>query len=523
MLKAYHSRDENDPKQVLTIDSGSSDSVMISNTSEQNNDVQSKEEFHGQVRLQNSQILGDLNAKLAHLSPDESCDVEALIKGYGNLFPDVPSRTDVIEHDVDVGDSSPIKQNPYRMNPFKHEAMRNEIAYMLENNIIERSSSPWSSPCLLVPKSDGSYRFCTDFRKVNAVTKTDSYPIPRVDDCIDQVGNAVYVTKFDLLKGYWQVPLTERAKEISAFVTPDGFFQYTVMPFGMKNSAATFQRLVNSVVSGLDGCAAYIDDIVVYSESWSEHVERIRALFERLSLANLTINLAKSAFGKATVTFLGYEVGNGKVCPVTVKVDSILNFPRPHDRKQLMRYLGMIGYYRKFCRNFSSVAAPLTNLLKKNVAFAWTDECQQSFDALKAILSDDPVLVAPKFTEPFSIQVDASDFAVGAVLLQTGVDSMYHPVCYFSKKFDVHQRNYSTVEKEALALIMALNHFDVYISNSPYTVVVYTDHNPLVFISRMKNKNQRLLRWSLLLQNYNLDIRHIRGKHNVVADALSRV
>ena len=191
------------------------------------------------------------------------------------LFPDTPSRTDQVLHDVDVGSATPIKQHPYRVNPLKLEIMRKEVAYMLENDLIEASSSEWSSPCVLVPKPDGTYRFCTDFRQVNKVTKSDSYPIPRVDDCVDRVGNAKFVSKLDLLKGYWQVPLTTRAKEISAFATPDGLYQYKVMPFGMKNAPATFQRLINTVISGLEGCSAYIDDVVVYSDTWEEHLKHL--------------------------------------------------------------------------------------------------------------------------------------------------------------------------------------------------------------------------------------------------------
>ena len=180
----------------------------------------------------------------------------------------MPRQTTLVSHDVEVGDSRPIKQHPYCVNPVKLEVMKKEIDYMLSNGIIEPSHSEWSSPCLLVDKGDGGYRFCTDFRKVNLVTKADSYPIPRIEDCIDKVGSSQYVSKFDLLKGYWQVPLTPRAREISAFVTPAGFYQYRVMPFGMKNAPATFQRMIHQVIDGLEGCEGYIDDIIVFSDTW---------------------------------------------------------------------------------------------------------------------------------------------------------------------------------------------------------------------------------------------------------------
>jgi hypothetical protein len=180
---------------------------------------------------------------------------------------DVPKKTTAACHDVIVGDEVPIKQHLYRLNPLKLQYLRSEVKYMVDNDIIETSKCDWSSPCILVPKPDGTYRLCTDFRKVNSVTKTDSYPFPRIDDCIDKIGSAKFVSKFDLLKGYWQVPLTERAKEISAFVTPDGLFQYKVMPFGMKNAPATFQRMIHFLLHGLQGCEAYIDDAIIYSDT----------------------------------------------------------------------------------------------------------------------------------------------------------------------------------------------------------------------------------------------------------------
>lgn len=282
----------------------------------------------------------------------------------------MPSQTHVLQHDIDVGDNAPIKQHPYRVNPEKRRRLQHQVDYMLLHSIAEPSSSSWSSPCLLAIKSDGSDRFCTDFRKVNNVTKPDCHPLPRMEDCVDNVGSAAYVSKLDLLKGYWQVPLTPRAQEISAFVTPDAFLQYKVMPFGVRNAPATFQRLVNRVLGGVPGCEAYLDDIVVHSVSWDEHIEQLNLVFQRLAEANLTINLAKCEFAKATVVYLGKIVGGGAVKPVQAKIEAIASFPVPFTRRELQRFLGMAGYYRSFCKNFSAVAAPLTDLLspkKKNV------------------------------------------------------------------------------------------------------------------------------------------------------------
>ena len=222
---------------------------------------------------------------------------------------------------VDVGDSAPIKQHPYRVSPMKKELLDKEVQYMLKNDIIEESQSNWSSPCILVPKHDSGFRFCTDFRKVNVKTKSDSFPIPRIDDCIDQIGNAKFVSTFDMLKGYWQVPLTHRAREISAFVTPSGLYQYKVMPFGMKNAPATFQRMVNKLVRDND--------------NWSDHIHQIKRFFQEMREAKLSINLMKSEFGKATVKYLCHIVGQGQVRPLDAKVQTIAKFPIPTYKKNL--------------------------------------------------------------------------------------------------------------------------------------------------------------------------------------------
>ena len=239
MLKPYVDRDSTVTVHPVNVVTSDPDEV-VSSCSENFN-------LPGTAKLMNSDILQDLDSKLSHLLPSQHQDLEHLLQEFEHLFPDVPTRTDKIYHDVDVGDATPVKQHPYRLNPANQKYLHQEIKYLLENDFIEPSKSNWSSPCILVPTPDGTYRRCTDYRKVNNVTKSDTFPIPRIDDCIDRIGRAEYVTKFDLLKGFWQVPLTDRAKEISAFVTPDGLFQYKVAAFGMKNSPATFQRLINDV------------------------------------------------------------------------------------------------------------------------------------------------------------------------------------------------------------------------------------------------------------------------------------
>ena len=528
MLKAYHEKPK--PELVtlnnrLGLESPTHSKDCVGQVAEKEEDTESEVRLGNDqqpIKLQNSQILNDLGTKLSHLPSLQRKELAEVITQYREVFPDVPSKTNLIEHDVDVGDSAPIKQHPYRVSPMKKELLDKEVQYMLENDIIEESQSNWSSPCILVPKHDGGFRFCTDFRKVNDKTKSDSFPIPRIADCIDQIGNAKFVSTFDMLKGYWQVPLTQRAREISAFVTPSGLYQYKVMPFGMKNAPATFQRMVNKLVRDIDGCEGYIDDVVIFSDNWSDHIRQIERFFQIMREAKLTINLMKSEFGKATVKYLGHIVGQGQVRPLDAKIQTIVKYPIPTSRKELARFLGMAGYYRNFCLNFSEIAAPLTNLLSKKVKFVWTDDCQMAFDKVKLLLQKSPVLKSPDYEKPFKLIIDSSDVGTGSVLVQEASDGLDHPVSYFSKKFLKYQKNYSVVEKETLGLVLALEHFDVYLGSTPFKIKVYTDHNPLTFLKTMKNKNQRLVRWSLALQEYNLEIQHIPGSENVVADALSR-
>ena len=424
MLKAYHEKPK--PELVtlnnrLGLESPTHSKDCVGQVAEKEEDTESEvrlENDQQPIKLQNSQILNDLGTKLSHLPSVQRKELAEVITQYREVFPDVPSKTDLIEHDVDVGDSAPIKQHPYRVSPMKKELLDKEVQYMLENDIIEESQSNWSSPCILVPKHDGGFRFCTDFRKVNDKTKSDSFPIPRIADCIDQIGNAKFVSTFDMLKGYWQVPLTRRAREISAFVTPSGLYQYKVMPFGMKNAPATFQRMVNKLVRDIDGCEGYIDDVVIFSDNWSDHIRQIKRFFQIMREAKLTINLMKSEFGKATVKYLGHIVGQGQVRPLDAKIQTIVKFPIPTSRKELARFLGMAGYYRNFCLNFSDIAAPLTNLLSKKVKFVWTDDCQMAFDKVKLLLQKSPVLKSPDYEKPFKLIIDSSDVGTGSVLVQ---------------------------------------------------------------------------------------------------------
>ena len=471
---------------------------------------------------ENTRSLSDLDSFLSHLTQEQRDSLKGVINNYPEICQDVPGRTSLLEHDVDIGDAKPVRQPPYRVDSNKLKIINKEVDYMLKCGLIVPSKSPWSSPVVLVRKEDGQYRMCFDYRKVNNVTKHDCFPLPRIEDCIDKVGSSNYISKLDLLKGYWQVGLTRRAQEISAFVTTNGLYECTVMPFGMRNAAATFQRLMNLILRDIEGCAVYIDDIIIFSKTWQEHLQILERVLKAISEAGLVVNLKKCDFAKARVVYLGHEIGYGKVLPKESNVEAILNFPTPRNVRGVRSFLGLAGYYRRFVQNFSDIVGPLTSLLKKGVKFQWGEECKQAFERIKYIITSYPILRSPDFDKQFCLATDASDSGVGAVLLQEFGGEL-HPIAYFSRKLNTAQRNYSTIEKEALSLVLAFSHFEVYVNSGDKPVVVYTDHNPLVFLNKFRNKNARLTRWSLFFQDKLFEIKHIKGKMNIVPDRLSRI
>ena len=523
IMKPYHSREpeEDSPTTVPVCVIGMESGPI---TPEEESDI----DFlfpSPKGRPSNSQVMSNLDEYFSSLPPSQQSDLKQLLLDFSDITGDLPGRCNTIQHDITLisKDIQPIRQPYHRLSPIKKELMNKEVDYLLEHHLAEPSISPWASPCLLTSKPDGSSRFCTDYRQVNKVTVPDSYPLPLIEDLIDSVGVAKWVTTIDLLKGYYQIPLSDEARVISAFITPFGLYQYTVMPFGLSNAPATFQRAINYVIQDLEGTAAYLDDLVVTSDDWAQHLTRLRRLMGRLQEAGFTINLAKSTFGRSTVVYLGHEVGNGKVRPKRANVEAILGFPVPTTRKSLMRFLGMAGFYRRFCRNFSTLAAPLTDLTSSSVPFRWTPACDQAFRILKVFLSSEPVVWTPDHSRPFHLQVDASGVGVGAVLLQSDPErDILHPVAYYSAKLKKHQLSYSTIEKEALALVKALQRFECYLHHGPPPTKIFTDHNPLAFLTTMKNKNQRILRWALLTQPFDLEVHHIKGVDNLIADTLSR-
>ncbi len=305
----------------------------------------------------------DMNALL---SDAQKKDLHHLIGKFSDVFSPIPGRTQVLQHDIRTPPGTVVRQRPYRVPEARRHAIEEEVQEMLRLGVIEPSRSPWSSPIVMVPKPDGTLSFCNDFRRLNEVSEFDGYPMPRVDELLDRLGGTRYISTLDLTKGYWQVPLTEEAKPKTAFSTPSGHWQYRVLPFGLHGAPATFQRMMDILLRPHQSyAAAYLDDVVVHSESWEEHLAQLRRVLLELWRAGLTANPRKCHLALFDARYLGFQVGRGLIRPQEKKVTAILSAPQPTTKTQVRAFLGLAGYYRCFIPNFSSLASPLTDLTRK--------------------------------------------------------------------------------------------------------------------------------------------------------------
>ena len=457
------------------------------------------------------------------LTQDQQQELKLLINKYYKVFSNKPGIAKGVMHRIHTGNAPPQAVSPYRVTgPYK-DKVRKELDEMLRENIIVPSSSPWSSPIVLVDKPDGSVRFCVDYRKLNLVTTPDAYPMPRLDNLIETIGGCRYISSLDLVKGFWQVRIDPRDQEKTAFCSPFGLFEFRVLSFGLRNSPATFQRLMDRTLEGLsDFTVAYIDDIGVFSNTWEDHLNHLEVVLQRLSAVGLTVKASKCQLGSPEIKYLGHMVGGGVIKPLEAKIEAISDWPRPNTKKKVRSFLGLVGYYRKFIPRFSEMAAPLTELTRKKTDdhVPWTSDCEEAFQKLKEALIHHPVLRAPDFDREFIVYTDASNTGVGAVLCQADDNGDQHPVSYLSKKLQKGERHLATVEKECLAIVFAVQKLSPYIWGRHF--VLCTDHSPLQWLKTMKTHNSKLMRWAMMLQDFDFEVKVVKGTMNCVADALSR-
>ena len=478
-----------------------------------------KEEWNFEKEIEKS-------VKSSVLSPQQILELKDLLREFEDCFapnPMAPGTTDKVTHSIDTGNATPIKAHPARMSPPEQEVVKKTIDGMMEAGVIRPSRSPWSSRIVLARKKDGSPRFCVDYRRLNDATVKDSYPLPYQQDLMDNLANAKYFSTIDMASGYWQIPLSEDAIQKTAFTSRFGLYEYLVMPYGLTNAPATFQRMMDLVLVGLTWveCLVYMDDIIIFSETWEEHLIRLKNVFERLREHKLVAKIQKCQFGRESIPYLGHIISIRGTATDPEKVKAIQTIPIPKTVSEVRCILGIFGYYRKFIKNYADVAEPLTHLLKKKVVFEWTQACEEALKTLKIMMSEAPVLLRPDFKKAFTLVCDASKVGIGAVLEQTGDDGEQHPVMYWSKTLKPAERNYTTTERECLAIVEAVKNFRHYLYGTRFTVV--TDHHALEFMNSAPDLTGRLQRWAMRMAEYNFDIKYRKGKENANADALSRL
>lgn len=426
---------------------------------------------------------------------------------------------------IQLNDTSPVYIKNYRLPQTHTEEINRQVKGLLEQKIIEPSISPYNAPLLLVPKKGQSdlskWRLVVDFRKLNDKIVNDKFPLTRIDDILDKLGRAKYFSTLDMTSSFHQIELDKNSRPFTAFSTPNGHYQYTRLPFGLKISSNSFQRMLTIALSGLESEAfLYVDDIIVFGCSLKHHNENLMNVFTRLSKYNLKLNAGKCCFLRPEVVYLGHLITANGIKPDPSKYEAISKYPIPRNSDDVRRFVAFCNYYRRFIKNFAETANCLNDLLKKNTKFEWTEKCQLAFEALKNSLISPPVLQYPDFDRPFVLTTDASDFALGAVLSQGPIGEDL-PISYASRSLNKHEKNKPVIEKELLGIYWGIQFFRPYLYGRRFTVV--TDHRPLVSLFSHKNPSSKLTRIRLELSDYDFDIVYKKGSNNTNADALSRI
>ena len=442
---------------------------------------------------------------------------------YPEVFQEVPGKPPErdIEHKIELEPGTkPTWRGLIRMSPMELEEARRQIAEFKEKQHARSSKSPYSAPVIFVRKKDGTLRMCIDYRALNAKTIKDRYPMPRIDELLDQLGGAKVFTKLDLRSGYHQVRVAEEDIEKTAFRTKDGHYEFTVMPFGLTNAPATFQRMMNNVMRPFIDrfVVVYMDDILIYSRNEEEHEQHLRQVLHKLREEKLYAKMSKCEFGLAEIEYLGVTVGPGGVRMNDDKVKAIKEWPTPKGKPEIRSFLGLAGYYRRFVEKFAHRVAPMSDLLKKEAAWTWGPAQQQAFEDIKAAMTSGPVLAVADQSLPYEVYTDASGFGVGAILLQDQGKGL-QPLAYLSHKLTPAERKYATHEQELLAIIQALKVWRPYLEGA--TFKVNSDHRALEQLATQPKLSRRQASWVEFLQAYDCKVKYVEGHANQ-ADGLSR-
>lgn len=417
-----------------------------------------------------------------NLSIHEQDTLLKLINNYRDCFATnltEVGKTNVTKMTITLSDDTPVTYRPYRMPFSEREVVRGIVRDLMQNDIIRESNSPYSSPVLLVKKKTGEFRMCIDYRALNRKTVKDKYPLPRMDDLLDSLNGSKYFTTLDLASGYHQIPLDEESVPKTAFVTPDGHFEFLRVPFGLANAPAVFQRAINRILGPLrfETAMAYLDDVLIPSVSIKEGIERLESILKLFRTAGLTLRLSKCSFLQENIEYLGHEISNSGIRPGVAKIKAVSGFRQPKDVHEVRRFLGLASYFRKFIKGFAETARPISSLTKKNINFSWGVDQHHAFETLKTKLCERPVLAIYNREAATEVHCDASKVGLGAILLQTQSDGCLKPVQYYSRTTTEQEQKYHSYELEALAVVEALKKFRIYLIGIKFKVL--TDCNSL--------------------------------------------
>ena len=394
---------------------------------------------------------------------------------------------------------------------------------MLAQKIVEPSDSPWSAPICLVKKSDGTYRFAIDFRGLNSVTEKDAYPLPNIGLVFDTLSGSRWYNTIDMASGYWQVPLHPDSKKLTAFATPTrGLFHFLVMPFGLVNAGATFERLIERVVGHLqwEKCICYLDDVIIFGSDFKTTLEKLRAVFSMFRAARLVLKASKCKFFQRRIAILGHiATENGTLCDPE-KTAAIQTWPRPTNAKEVRSFLGLVNFYRSYISDCATLAFPLNNLTRKHVRFKWDDKCEESFNALKQRLVALPILAYPTRTGKFILQTDSSGYGIGAILSQEQ-EGREVVIVYGSKTLSKSQQNYCTTMRELYAVVHFMRYYKHYLMGRHFEI--HTDHASLVWIKNFKDADGMLSRWLSIIDTFDFKVFHRKASQMHHVDALSRI
>lgn len=431
--------------------------------------------------------------------------------------------THVLEHRIDTGNCPPVSVPLRRYAEAERSQIAKQVTEMLDAGIIRPSTSSWAAPVVLVKKTNGTLRFCVDYRELNKVTAPDCFPLPRIDDTIDAVRRGKFFSSLDLRAGYWQIHVTECDRPKTAFRTPSGLYEFNRMPFGLTTAPSSFQRAMNTVLGNLKGheCVVYLDDVLVIGATWEEHMANLDKVLLTLFKAGFRLNREKCHFGLTSVSYLGYVINQDGVRAMPEKIEAIKKFPMPRNLKELQSFLGLTSYLRKFIPNFATTAAPLTQLLRKHVPFEWKPDHSAAVENLKVQLAGCPALCHFHDDWETEVHTDASRVGLGAVLVQRDPSGIEHVIAYASRKLSDAETKYHSNELECLAVVWSVDDkFRHYLYGRRFTIV--TDNTAIMWMFSKQQLKHKFARWILTLQDYTYSVRHRPGLYNRVADALSR-